>query len=202
MPEVREPMGQRLDARRNRDHLLRTAEAALTDPTGAVPSLEEIARRAGLGRSTLYRNFPDRHELARAVIAKKADELRAAVADVTAGRRTFRDVLTWMLETQLEMRPLVVLMRQLPPRAQQRVVRRLARVLTPAFEHARATGELRHDLSPADLPVILAMLDAAVTQAELGDAGVSSTAIIDVLLDGLFAATTPARPTGPGSAAE
>ncbi|QVQ54779.1 TetR/AcrR family transcriptional regulator [Spiractinospora alimapuensis] len=56
----------RADARRNREQIISTArDVFLEDGTHA--SLEEIARRAGVGIATLYRRFPDRHALVREV---------------------------------------------------------------------------------------------------------------------------------------
>jgi Bacterial regulatory proteins, tetR family len=48
----------RADARRNRGLLLSAALAAFTEHGADDVSLEEIARRAGVGIGTLYRHFP------------------------------------------------------------------------------------------------------------------------------------------------
>ncbi|HTY73201.1 MAG TPA: helix-turn-helix domain-containing protein [Actinomycetes bacterium] len=58
-------MGQtalRADARRNRDLLLEAAAQAFAE-NGVDTSLEDIARRAGVGIGTLYRHFPTREAL-------------------------------------------------------------------------------------------------------------------------------------------
>jgi AcrR family transcriptional regulator len=52
----------RADAARNFEALLVAARDAFTE-LGVEASLEEIARRAGVGIATLYRNFPTREEL-------------------------------------------------------------------------------------------------------------------------------------------
>ena len=49
----------RADAARNFDAILAAAREGFTD-SGTETSLEEIARRAGVGPATLYRNFPTR----------------------------------------------------------------------------------------------------------------------------------------------
>lgn len=182
---------RRHDARRNREALLQAAEEALSDSSGTVPSFEDIARRAGLGRSTLYRNFADRHELAAAVITEKIQELKDSITAVLDGRRTFRDLLTWVLEVQLEMRPLTALIRQLPEYDQQAVTDRLIRILAVPFHHAQATGELRPDLQPADLFLIFSMLDAAAARGQLSgpDVDPQVTRMVSVLLDGMFGAS-------------
>ena len=53
---------QRADAQRNFDALLVSARETFTE-LGTDASLEEIARRAGVGIATLYRNFPTREDL-------------------------------------------------------------------------------------------------------------------------------------------
>jgi len=58
MPEPR-PTGRPLcaDARRNREMIIAAAEDLFLRG-GASASLEEIARRAGMGSATLHRHFP------------------------------------------------------------------------------------------------------------------------------------------------
>ncbi|MDB5406684.1 MAG: transcriptional regulator, partial [Rhodospirillales bacterium] len=48
---------ERADARRNHDRLIEAAAAAFA-AKGVDASLEDIARRAGVGIGTLYRHFP------------------------------------------------------------------------------------------------------------------------------------------------
>jgi AcrR family transcriptional regulator len=71
----------RADARRNFDALIEAGRAAFAEH-GLDASLEDIARRAGVGIGTLYRNFPTRDALVEAVyldevagVAGYADEL-------------------------------------------------------------------------------------------------------------------------------
>ena len=56
------PPKMRADARRNRDKLVETAALAFAEH-GVETSLEDIARRAGVGIGTLYRHFPTREHL-------------------------------------------------------------------------------------------------------------------------------------------
>ena len=76
---------QRADARRNCEHLLAQAAEAFAERGADDVSLEEIARRAGVGIGTLYRHFPTRQALLEAVyrdqveaLARRASELLAA----------------------------------------------------------------------------------------------------------------------------
>ncbi|MFF1442403.1 TetR/AcrR family transcriptional regulator [Streptomyces sp. NPDC058295] len=69
----------RRDAARNYDALLTAAREAFAEH-GSEASLEDIARRAGVGIGTLYRNFPTRRALFESVYADEVNALcRSAV---------------------------------------------------------------------------------------------------------------------------
>lgn len=70
--DCKRPM--RADAKRNRELLLAAAREAFTE-RGAEASLEDIARRAGVGVGTLYRHFPTRQELLQAVYVEEVEAL-------------------------------------------------------------------------------------------------------------------------------
>jgi AcrR family transcriptional regulator len=66
----------RADARRNRDRLLQVARESFASE-GLTVSLDEIARRAGVGPGTLYRHFPTREALIESVVRERLDPLLA-----------------------------------------------------------------------------------------------------------------------------
>ncbi len=72
---------KRADARRNYEALLEAARAAFAD-AGTAASLEEIARRAGVGIGTLYRHFPTRQDLFEAVYVNEVDALCRSADDL------------------------------------------------------------------------------------------------------------------------
>jgi len=57
----------RADAKRNQQRLLSAAVEVFAERGADSASLEEIARRAGVGIGTLYRHFPTRQALLEAV---------------------------------------------------------------------------------------------------------------------------------------
>jgi AcrR family transcriptional regulator len=77
-PECGRPL--RADAQRNRDLLIAAARAAFTE-RGTDASLEDIARRAGVGVGTLYRHFPTRQALVEAVYVEEVEALCRSAAD-------------------------------------------------------------------------------------------------------------------------
>jgi AcrR family transcriptional regulator len=71
---------KRADARRNYEKVLTAARDAFAEG-GEATSLEEIARRAGVGIGTLYRNFPNRQALVEAVYVNEVEEVCRSAAE-------------------------------------------------------------------------------------------------------------------------
>lgn len=71
------PPARRADAARNRARILDAAREAFADPEADV-SMIELARRAGVGSATLYRNFPSRREVLEALYSDEIDAVCAA----------------------------------------------------------------------------------------------------------------------------
>src|SRR3954471_24383016 len=65
---------RRADAERNRERILAVARASFGEP-GAQVSMAGIARGAGVGMATLYRNFPGRRELLEALYTEEVDAI-------------------------------------------------------------------------------------------------------------------------------
>ncbi|WP_050897208.1 TetR/AcrR family transcriptional regulator [Patulibacter medicamentivorans] len=97
-PAAERPM--RADARRNRERLLRAARDTFAEQ-GVDGSLEEVARRAGVGVGTLYRHFPARDDLIEALLHERfertiahAESLREGGDPWAAVEAYLRDVLS------------------------------------------------------------------------------------------------------------
>jgi AcrR family transcriptional regulator len=80
-PGVLAQRPQRADARRNYEKLVTAAREAFAGG-GTATSLEEIARRAGVGIGTLYRHFPTRQDLLEAVYVEEVEALCQSAADL------------------------------------------------------------------------------------------------------------------------
>ncbi len=76
------PRALRTDARRNRDKLLGIAAGVFAEQ-GVGASLEEIARRAGVGIGTLYRHFPTREHPVEQVYGHEVAALGAAADELS-----------------------------------------------------------------------------------------------------------------------
>jgi AcrR family transcriptional regulator len=71
----------RADARRNYEKILGAARAAFAEG-GESTSLEEIARRAGVGIGTLYRHFPSRQALLEALYLEEVEGVCRSAAEL------------------------------------------------------------------------------------------------------------------------
>src|SRR5258708_8355099 len=74
---------QRADAQRNRERLL-TAAAEIFREQGVEVGVGEIARRAGIGRGTLFRNFPSKQDLIAAIVVERMREGVATASELLA----------------------------------------------------------------------------------------------------------------------
>jgi AcrR family transcriptional regulator len=85
----------RADAHRNRAKLVEVASQAFAD-RGADASLEEIARRAGVGIGTLYRHFPTREHLVEVVYRRELELLAGAASELLADNAPDIALDKWM----------------------------------------------------------------------------------------------------------
>jgi len=86
----------RADARRNYDRLLAAATAAFTERGADDVSLEEIARRAGVGIGTLYRHFPTRQALLEAVYRDQVEAVRASAEELLGSDAPGEALAAWL----------------------------------------------------------------------------------------------------------
>lgn len=86
----------RADARRNYDRLLAAALAAFSEQGADTASLEEIARRAGVGIGTLYRHFPTRQALLEAVYRDQVEALGLRAAKLMLAESPGAALAEWL----------------------------------------------------------------------------------------------------------
>jgi AcrR family transcriptional regulator len=87
----------RADAKRNQQRLLTAAAETFADRGADSASLEEIARRAGVGIGTLYRHFPTRQSLLEAVYQDQIEALRARADELIATTDPVSALSGWLL---------------------------------------------------------------------------------------------------------
>lgn len=196
-PKVSRP---RADALRNRERIVTAAREMFVELGPDVP-LDEIARRAGVGNATVYRNFPDRDALVREVVCSVMDRTaRAAEQALTETRDAF-EALERFVHASADERitalcPMVqgTFDKNHPDLEDAR--ERLERTVEKLMERARAAGQLRPDVGVGDLMVAVAQL----SRPPAGTACLSADRFLhrhlQLFVDGLRA---PARSTLPGT---
>ncbi|MFJ5259998.1 TetR/AcrR family transcriptional regulator [Streptomyces sp. NPDC088387] len=156
---------QRKDAARNYDALLAAARDAFAEH-GSEASLEDIARRAGVGIGTLYRNFPTRRHLFESVYAEEVNELCRAAEEV-ADREPWEALTTWLERFAAYMVTKRAIRDALDSESDVLLTCRdsMYAAGTPLFERAQRAGVVRPDMDFGDLVRMVA--------------GITSTAFVD-----------------------
>lgn len=89
------PRKPRADAERNRHLLTEVAKKAFAEHGGDV-TLDEIAKRAGVGIGTLYRHFPTRDAMLQAVYRHEVEQLAAAATTLLETMKPLDALRAWL----------------------------------------------------------------------------------------------------------
>jgi AcrR family transcriptional regulator len=179
----------RADAQRNRDKILTTAVRVFAEE-GLDAHFERIAKEAGVGTGTLYRNFPTREILIEAAYRNEVARLCDAAPDLLAtmppraalrawmGR--FLDYATAKLGMADALRAVVASGGDPYGHSQDMMLAALS-----SLRHAGvAAGAIRSDISPTD---ILASLTGIALASGKPEQREQAERLLDLTLDGLSA---------------
>jgi AcrR family transcriptional regulator len=186
---VSSPTDRRNDAKRNRAAILQAARELFAE--SADVAMCEVARRAGVGQATLYRNFPDRSALAAEVLSEHVERV-AQLAEEHAGEP---DAFFVLLRTLVEMMVHVYALSELAradvcvgSRLEQER-QRIAELLKVPLADAKAAGTLRRDAAIDDVFLVLLMARGAMERAPGAAARAAAvTRVLTLALDGLVPA--------------
>jgi len=159
----------RRDAERNRQRILRAAAEVFTE-RGLQATLDDVARRAGVGVGTVYRRFPDKEALVEALFTERLDALVGyaehglADPDPWAGLVFFLEQGAVLIAGDRGLRQLLMFATYGRDRVDQARARMLP-VVSQMVQRAQEAGEVRADLRPTDVPLIEFMLSAAAEYA-------------------------------------
>jgi AcrR family transcriptional regulator len=176
----------RKDARRNREAILEAARELFAEP-GDVPMCE-VARRAGVGQATLYRNFPNRGALAAEVLREQIDRVARRAAAHEGEPDAFFVLLRELVEAMVHIYALSELAREDVAGGSrlEEERHRVADLLRAPLRDAKATGTLRRDASIDDVFLVLLMARGAMERATGAAARAAAVhRVLTLALDGL-----------------
>ena len=192
----RAPRRLRADAQRNIDALL-TAAKDVFGTSGVDAPAKQIADLAGVGVGTLYRHFPRRSDLVKAVLQREIDACADAGPALSATHEPGAALAMWLqryTEFLATKRGLAAALHSGDPAFDALpgyFMQRLGPTLGSLLEAATASGEIRADISPEHLLHAVAHLSQPVA-----DEGIAySQRMVALLVDGLrYAAVTSQFP--------
>ncbi|OMI40483.1 TetR/AcrR family transcriptional regulator [Streptomyces sparsogenes] len=192
------PPRMRADARRNREQILRAARAVFADQGPDAP-LDEIARRAGVGIATLYRRFPERADLIRAVAIDVFTALVEAAREATDAGRDPLDALRRFMHAALDLK-IGSVMPTLVGRVTideilEAVRQDAADPVEELLRRAHEAGLIRPDIVFGDITMMIVRLSRPLPGGGIPEDEALAHRQLDVYVDGL----RPAGSAGPGT---
>lgn len=177
----------RKDAAERRTALLAAAAEVFAEE-GLDAPLETVADRAGVGRATLYRNFPDRTALALAVLLAEVDQLGARTREQGDGPEVFFWFLDELAQVVIRNAAMAGVLRGVRSiDALTPLRRKMAEAGAEPLARAQAAGLVRDDIGPADIRILAALLGAGFHGADEAERRAVSRRTRALVLDGLRA---------------
>jgi AcrR family transcriptional regulator len=182
-PAGRKP---RTDAQRNRERILEAAKEAFTQ-SGADASLDDIAKRAGVGPGTLYRHFPTREALLVGVYRTEVEKLAAAARKFAETLPPVEALRAWMLlfvdyiAAKRLIAPALNTLLGDPKKVFEASYAQVWEAIRALVKRAIKSGDIRKDLDAVDL------LRALIGVSNVGsgpDWQQSARRLVDILITG------------------
>lgn len=200
IPDQRKVARPRADALRNRERIVLAAREMFVEHGPDVP-LDDVARRAGVGNATVYRNFPDRDALVREVVCSVMDRTARAAELALAETGDAFEALERFVHASADERisalcPMVASTFDQHHPDLEAARGRVERLVAEVMDRAKAAGQLRGDVGVGDL-----IAAAQLSRPPAGTGCVNADRFVhrhlQLFLDGLRA---PARSVLPGAA--
>ena len=178
---------RRPNAATRRIQLLDAADAVFSTH-GVHAPLELVVERAGVGRATLYRQFPDRHALLFALMERSIDRLQEQACSVHGHPEGFFALLGYLADRVVHSPALADYWRS---SAHQQDLRftplrvRAWEAFAPALAQAKAAGLVHADVQQADLPLLSGMLGAALRGATTAERERLAQRALELIITGL-----------------
>jgi AcrR family transcriptional regulator len=201
-PTQRRATRPRADALRNRERIVGAAREMFVEFGPEVP-FDEIARRAGVGNATVYRNFPDRDALVREVVCSVMDRTSEQIETALAGDGDAFEALSRFVHAAADERIgalCPMLSRGFDQDHPDLVAARdrFTELVELLMERGRKAGTLRPDVEFGDLMIALTQLTRPLPGTACQGIDRFVHRHLQLFLDGMRA---PARSVLPGVAA-
>ncbi|MGW7407348.1 TetR/AcrR family transcriptional regulator [Streptomyces sp. NPDC054833] len=199
-PAARKAARPRADALRNRERIVTAAREMFVEHGPDAP-LDEIARRAGVGNATVYRNFPDRDALVREVVCSVMDRTVRAAEQALAETGDAFEALERFVHVSADERitalcPMISSTFDEHHPDLEAARERVERIVGELMDRAKEAGLLRPDVGVGDLLVAVAQLSRPLAGTGCLSADRFVHRHLQLFLDGLRA---PARSVLPGT---
>ena len=184
---ARLPRKPRADGQRNRERLLHAAKIEF-EAGGAAVSLEDIARRAGVGVGTLYRHFPTREAIIEAVYRHAVAQLADAASELLGSRPAGDALHEWLrlcvdhVAAKKVMAPALGSIVRETTALQAASRSRIIEAMFLLVDRAIASGDLRQDVERED---VLRALVALSHDSDSPEWRSSTLRLIDILMAGM-----------------
>jgi AcrR family transcriptional regulator len=181
------PKPLRADAQRNRDRLVEVA-AQMFASDGVDASLEEIAKRAGVGIGTLYRHFPTREHLVEVVYRREVEGLCHAAEDLAREHPADVALELWMqrfvdyIATKRGLATSLRLLLTANSTLFSDTSGRVSSAMRSLVEAAAASGKIRADVDASDVMHALGGIYSAPNTPDWRE---RSGRLVKLLMDGL-----------------
>jgi AcrR family transcriptional regulator len=182
----------RADAARNFDAILAAARAEFTEH-GTDAALDDIARRAGVGPATLYRNFATRGDLVEAVYVAEVDALCQDAVRLAAEEEPWPALAAWVRHFVTYMATKRVLLDALDRESGTfRVCRdALYEFGTPLLTRAQESGHARADLTIDDVLRFIVGVTGVPFGSDRQRERILDIAVAGLAAPGVITTTTP-----------
>jgi|SRR5215469_2497141 len=176
----------RTDALRNRQRILEVAKQAFTRH-GADASLDDIAKKAGIGAGTLYRHFPTRDALIEAVYRSEVEKLAAAARGFAEAMPPLEALRSWLLlfvdyiAAKHIIGPALNSVTGGPSRLYEGSRSLVQEAIEELVKRAKKNGCVRRDVDASDL--LRAVIGVSYVGSE-GDWQESARRLVDILIAG------------------
>ena len=178
----------RADAKRNYDKILATARAVFTE-RGTDSSLDEIARRAGVGPGTLYRHFPTREALVDALMQDWTDQVAADADAAIATGLPPREMLLGWFEHFVDHITLhrgaaskICAAMDDPASPMYRKCRVMSEANARVIDHLGADGDLRPGVDAAN---VMRLVSGVASVADTSHTALDVRPMLEVVVDGI-----------------